>query len=72
MTKKFDPNMVLDVRKLHKEFTLHTVDGRTVEALNGISLTVSAGEHVALPGTSGAGKTSLSKTETPPKKPTSG
>ncbi len=72
MTKKFDPNMVLDVRKLHKEFVLHTVDGRTVEALNGISLTVSAGEHVALAGTSGAGKSSLLKSIYRTYKPTSG
>lgn len=72
MTKKFDPNMVLDVRKLYKEFVLHTVDGRTVEALNGISLSVSAGEHVALAGTSGAGKSSLLKSIYRTYKPTSG
>lgn len=72
MTKKFDPKMVLDVRKLYKDFVLHTVDGRTVEALNGISLTVSAGEHVALAGTSGAGKSSLLKSIYRTYKPTSG
>lgn len=60
------------MRKLYKDFVLHTVDGRTVEALNGISLTVSAGEHVALAGTSGAGKSSLLKSIYRTYKPTSG
>jgi alpha-D-ribose 1-methylphosphonate 5-triphosphate synthase subunit PhnL len=50
---------VLEVRALVKTFTLHTVDGRTVVSLRGVDLDVAAGEHVALAGASGAGKSSL-------------
>lgn len=53
------PEPVLQIRDLHKTFTLHTVDGRTVVSLRGVDLDVSAGEHVALAGPSGAGKSSL-------------
>lgn len=52
---------VLSVRGLHKSFTLHTMGGRTVTALDGVDLDVRAGEHVALAGSSGAGKSSLLK-----------
>jgi alpha-D-ribose 1-methylphosphonate 5-triphosphate synthase subunit PhnL len=50
---------VLSIRGLAKSFVLHTVDGRVIPALNGVDLDVSAGEHVALAGSSGAGKSSL-------------
>ncbi len=52
---------ILRIEQLHKHFVVHTIDGRHVEALRGVDLTVSAGEHVALAGTSGAGKSSLLK-----------
>lgn len=50
---------MLRIRGLHKSFTLHTIDGRTVTSLEGVDLDVAAGEHVALAGPSGAGKSSL-------------
>jgi alpha-D-ribose 1-methylphosphonate 5-triphosphate synthase subunit PhnL len=52
---------LLTVRDLRKSFTLHHIDGRTIVGLDGVSIDVHAGEHVALAGTSGSGKSSLLK-----------
>ena len=52
-------NPILDVRDVSKTFTLHNIDGRTVSALNAVSFSLSPGEHVALAGSSGAGKATL-------------
>jgi alpha-D-ribose 1-methylphosphonate 5-triphosphate synthase subunit PhnL len=51
---------VLEVRDLRKEFLIHAI-GRRVPALNGVSLHVAHGEHVAIVGPSGAGKSTLLK-----------
>jgi alpha-D-ribose 1-methylphosphonate 5-triphosphate synthase subunit PhnL len=53
------PPSVLAVRDLRKTFTLHTIDGRTVVSLDGVSLDVAAGERVIVAGPNGAGKSSL-------------
>lgn len=72
---------MLQLRDLRKVFTLHAIPasrgasnigGRTVTALDGVSLHVAAGEHVALAGTSGAGKSSLLKCTYRTYLPTSG
>lgn len=58
---RVDTRPVLEVRGLAKEFVLHAMGSRRVVALAGVDLDVHAGEHVALAGSSGAGKSSLLK-----------
>jgi alpha-D-ribose 1-methylphosphonate 5-triphosphate synthase subunit PhnL len=53
--------VVLEVRELHKRFTLHLRDGLELPVLRDVSLTVAAGECVALVGASGQGKSTLMK-----------
>lgn len=49
---------ILTVRDLTKSFTLHAI-GRSAQSLRSVSFTVHEGEHLALAGASGAGKSSL-------------
>lgn len=49
---------ILTVTDLSKSFTLHAID-RTVPSLHSVSFTLLRGEHLALAGASGAGKSSL-------------
>ncbi|GAA4283007.1 phosphonate C-P lyase system protein PhnL [Brevibacterium daeguense] len=54
-----DPTEILTVSNLRKTFTMHAVGGRRVSSLQGVSFSVGVGEHVAIAGSSGAGKSSL-------------
>lgn len=56
-----ETHTALSVVGLRKQFVLHAVDGRVVEGLRGVDIDVHRGEHVALAGSSGAGKSSLLK-----------
>lgn len=63
MKRDLDPASaaVLDVRGLHKRFTLHLRGGLQLPVLHDVSLSVSARECVALVGASGQGKSTLMK-----------
>lgn len=50
---------MIDLNDVSKTFTLHNQGGATIEVLSNVSLSVAAGECVALTGVSGAGKSTL-------------
>ena len=52
---------IIEINNLSKFFTLHLQGGVTLHALHALSMTVGAGECVALAGPSGAGKSTLMK-----------
>src|SRR5215475_12951189 len=52
---------ILEVENLHKDFTLHILDGKTIRALHSVSFAMDEGEIVGLTGKSGAGKSTLMK-----------
>ncbi|MEO0456880.1 MAG: ATP-binding cassette domain-containing protein, partial [Cyanobacteria bacterium P01_A01_bin.114] len=53
------PNTLLHADNLVKGFTLHNQGGIHLSVLGGVSLTVKAGECVALSGASGSGKSTF-------------
>ena len=50
---------ILDIKNVSKSFTLHAQGGIRIPVIQGVSLTVSEGEAIALSGPSGSGKSSL-------------
>lgn len=56
-----DPQPLLEVCHLKKDFHMHLVDGRLIEPLHDISFQVKPGTLFIIKGKSGAGKTSILK-----------
>jgi len=52
---------ILEVEDLHKEFTMHILNGKEIRALDSVSFDMEEGEILGLAGKSGAGKSTLMK-----------
>jgi len=56
-----NPNEILAVRKLFKQFTLHVLGEKVITACENVSFVLQQGEFLGLTGPSGAGKSSVIK-----------
>ncbi|MEM9832721.1 MAG: phosphonate C-P lyase system protein PhnL [Bacteroidota bacterium] len=54
-------NSILDIRNLRKDFVLHILNDKHIEALHDLNFQINSGEVVGLAGKSGSGKSSLIK-----------
>jgi alpha-D-ribose 1-methylphosphonate 5-triphosphate synthase subunit PhnL len=52
---------ILEIKNLHKSFTMHILQGKVIEALIDVNFSVQEGEIIGLTGRSGSGKSSLMK-----------
>lgn len=70
--KSFFPTKVMELLKLEHVVKTYTVGDQEIHALNGVSLTIAAGEYVSIMGPSGSGKSTLLQVMSLLDTPTSG
>lgn len=70
--KSFFPTKVMELLKLEQVVKTYNVGDQEIHALNGVSLTIAAGEYVSIMGPSGSGKSTLLQVMSLLDTPTSG